>query len=255
MIRICTAVFAACLAVAAANPESDGTTAAGIRLFEEAYRDWSDFARPVEVFARATTQDLRSAEARYWLGVAYFHRMLHFRHTGNPGQYANQESAAREAAIQEFEKLLEISPDHAEGHALLGTLIGMKIDGGMLRALRYGPSLQKHQSEAYKHGSKNPRVRYLIGVGLFHMADDADGWRKALGELRAAEVLFQREAGQPRTPLGPRWGASSCQTFIGLAHEKLGQHGDAVAAFRRALAAHSNDHLARAGLARLGVSN
>ncbi len=256
MIRVCAAVFFASLLAVTGNEESDRKTAAGIRLFTEAYRTWNGdgFAKATTAFSQASRMDPHSADARYWLGVSRFHRMLYFQHHPKAKAMERHADGEREAAIQIFEELLKTSPHHAEAHALLGTLLGMKIQGGMFRAMRYGPALQSHHKKALQSGPNNPRVRYLSGVGLFHVAKDADDYRKALTELKSAEKLFVQESKKPAQGLQPRWGHSSCLTFTGLTLEKLGRKPEAVAEFRRALALHPADHKAKAALHRLGAN-
>lgn len=256
MFRVYAAVFFASLLALSANEASDKKTTEGVRLFSEAYRTWDGdaFAKATEAFTQATRSDPHSAEARYWLGVSRFHRMLYFQHHARAQALEEHAATEREAAIQAFEHLLQSSPNHAEGHALLGTLLGMKIKGGMFRAIRYGPALQSHQKSALQSGPNNPRVRYLSGVGLFHVADNADEYRKALCELQTAEKLFIQESQKTPKALEPRWGHSSCLTFLGLTLEKLGRKPEAVTRFQRALALHPADHNAKNALHRLGAN-
>jgi tetratricopeptide (TPR) repeat protein len=256
MIRVCAAVFFASLISLTGNEASDQKTAEGMRLFTEAYRTWNGdgFGKATEAFAQAVCTDPHSADAQYWLGVSRFHRMLYFQHHPKGKAVERHADGEREAAIQAFEQLLKTSPHHAEGHALLGTLLGMKIQGGMFRAMRYGPALQSHHKKALQSGPNNPRVRYLSGVGLFHVAEDAKDYRKALTELKVAEKLFAQESQQKVEGLQPSWGRSSCLTFMGLSLEKLGRKAEAVTEFRRALTLHPADHKAKAALHRLGAN-
>ena len=146
---------------------------------------------------------------------------------------------------------MKLDERHAESHALLGTLYGMKIDGNLLRGARFGPRVQKHQKQALEFGADNPRVRYLLGTCQFHTAKKPAAQREALATLLAAEKLFAAEAQRPAGPLEPRWGRSSCLTFIGRTYELLGQRTEAADYFRKALAQHPADHLAKEGLARV----
>lgn len=251
MIRSLVIALLASISAVHANEAADAHIRAGIGKFTAAYQAWDagGFAEAAKNFHTATVADPRSAQAFYWLGTARFHRMLHYRNRQAPMNDAAE--AAMGKAIEAFETALELNPDHAECHALLGTLYGMKIHGGLLRAIRYGPKLQSHQKQALRHGGHNPRVHYLLGTGLFHTAKDAEDYRKALDSLLAAEKLFIAEAKQPPPPLAPRWGLSSCRTFIGLTLVKLGKHDRAAEYLKKALAEHPNDHIARAELAKL----
>ena len=84
----------------------------------------------------------------------------------------------------------------------------------------------------------------------FHTANKPAEWQAAMQTLLKAEKLFEVEAETPATPLDPRWGYDSCLTFLGRTYELLGQRKEAVDYFRKALAMHPADHLAKEGLKR-----
>lgn len=237
-----------------ADDVADRLTTQGIAEFTAAYQAWDGgrFATAAETFRKATEKSPRSAVNFYWQGAAQFHRMLQLRN--QPASQANTKAAdaAMDAAIAALETALTLDAKHAECHALLGTLYGMKISGSMLRAIRYGPSVQEHQKHALAYGPENPRVRYLLGTGLFHTAEDDAQRRVALKTLLYAGKLFATEAQRPAKPFEPRWGLSSCLTFIGRTYEALGSQGEAAEYFRKALSAHPADNVAKDGLERVG---
>ena len=242
MIRTPAIALLAAIQIAAADPAGDRAMRAGIETFQEGYRKWDagGFAKAAGQFQQAPA----SARSHYWRGVAHFHRMLQLR-----SQHPPQEKSARAAmdqAIDALEAAVKIDAHHAESHALLGTLYGMKIDGSFLRGIRFGPRVQDHQKLALAHGAENPRVRYLLGAARFHTADGHADYRAALATLLHAEKLFAAESAHPPDdPAAPRWGASSCLTFIGRTYLKLGDRQHAAAYFRKALALHPGDHIAR----------
>jgi len=237
--------------IARADEAGDNPALEGIARFNAAYQAWDagGFAGAAGDFRRACEKNPGSAVNCYWQGAAHFHRMLHFKNRPEPD--ARNADAAMEQAIAALETAVKLDPRHAESHALLGTLYGMKIQGGVLRAIRFGPRVQDHQKQALRHGPRNPRVRYLLGAGLFHTARDEAGRREALATLLAAEKLFLAEAESPPAPLEPRWGLGSCRTFIGRACLSLGDETKAAAYLRKALADHPNNHIARAELAKI----
>ena len=236
-----------------ADDTADPLTAAAITEFKAAYQAWDGgrFGTAAELFRQACTKAPDSSVNFYWQGAARFHRLLQLR--GLPESEANTKAAAAamEGAVAALETAVKLDARHAESHAMLGTLYGMKINGSLLRAFRYGPAVAKHQKLALQFGAENPRVRYLLGSGLFHTAENEASWREALTTLLAAEKLFDTEAKHPAKPFEPRWGQSSCLTFIGRTYEKLGQRAAAATYFRKALAQHPSDHMALAGLARV----
>lgn len=235
-----------------ADQASDRLIAAGIGEFSGAFRAWDErFGKAAETFREATVKDPKSALAFYWRGVALFHQMLQLKNPPDSKPNPKAAEAAMDAAIAALESAVRLDSGNAESHALLGTLYGMKINGSMIAAIRFGPGVQEHQKLALKNGATNPRVRYLLGAGQLHTAKDAAAKREALNTLLAAEKLFSHEMKRPANPLAPRWGYSSCLTFIGRACEMSGETANAVAYYRKALAAHPLDHLAANGIKRL----
>ncbi len=237
--------------VVRADEAADRLTSAGIAEFSAAFRAWDGgrFAKAAHHFEKAAAHTPNSPINFYWQGVASFHRMLYYRNLPAPDTRAAAD--AMQDAIDALESAVRIDPHHAESHALLGTLYGMKIRGGMLRAIRFGPRVQQHQKQALHTGADNPRVKYLYGTGRHHMAENADEYRTALATLIAAEKLFVAEAKRPPKPFEPRWGLSSCRTFIGLTYLKLGDKSHAAEYFKKALAEHPNDHIAREQLTKI----
>jgi tetratricopeptide (TPR) repeat protein len=244
-------LLSACLA--RANENSDQLMAAGVKEFTAAYKDWDGrrFGAAAELFRQATTNAPPSCTNYYWLGAAEFHRMLQLRSVPVPPTSTLAADAAMDAALSALETAVKLDEQHAESHALLGTLYGMKINGNLLRGARFGPRVWKHQKKAMEFGAQDPRVLYLLGTGQFHTATKPSARHEALATLLSAERLFATEAQRPGGPLEPRWGRSSCLTFIGRSYELLGQRAQAADYFRQALAAHPSDHVAKEGLARV----
>jgi tetratricopeptide (TPR) repeat protein len=234
---------------AAANDLS----AAGVAEFNAAYQAWDGarFGAATELFRRATANEPANATNFYWRGTAQFHRMLQLQNA--PAHRTNEAAAkvALDAAVDTLTLAVKLDEHHAESHALLGTLYGMKINGSLLRGARFGPRVAKHQELALTHGASNPRVQYLLGMCQFHTANKPAEWQAALQTLLKAERLFVVEAKTTAAPLEPRWGQSSCLTFIGRAYELLGQPKEAAAYFRKALVLHPLDHVAQSGLKRV----
>jgi tetratricopeptide (TPR) repeat protein len=251
MIRALAIGILATAMVVQADEAADQLTRAGIDEFNAAFQAWDGgrFAKAAHHYKQAAARNPKSATAHYWQGTASFHRMLQIQSEAKPDVHAAR--AAMDDAIHALETAVTLDPHHAESHALLGTLYGMKIQGGIFNAIRFGPRVQNHQKHALQSGGDNPRVRYLLGTGRFHTAKNHAAYREALHTLLAAEKLFIAEAKRPPKPLDPRWGLSSCRTFIGLAYLKLGEQAHAAQYFRKALADHPNDHVAARELAKI----
>lgn len=225
----------------------------GVNEFARAYRDWdgAGFQMSARSFETAVQQDPDSVLARYWLGVTQFHLVLWLRHPSGSWADAPPEGPVLEAAIETLREGMRLDPEQAEIHALLGTLYGMKAEGGLGRALWLGPRIERHKRWALAHGADNPRVQYLLGVCRFHTARKPADWQETLAILRKADTLFTAEGDGPAGPTEPRWGHPGCLTFVGLAHERLGNAPEAAVCFRRALELQPVNRLAREGLQRL----
>ena len=239
--------------VGRADEPADQLTTAGVAEFMAAYEAWDGarFGAAADLFRQAGARASKTVEPFYWLGAAEFHRMLQIQTL--PVTRSNKVAAARamDAALDALTRAVALDARHAESHALLGTIYGMKIDGNVLRALQLGPRVQKHRSQALEHGPDNPRVRYLLGVCQFHTAKKPAALREALASLELAERLFEAESARAAGPREPRWGHSSCLTFLGRTHELLGERKQAASYFRKALTRQPSDHLAQEGLARV----
>jgi tetratricopeptide (TPR) repeat protein len=231
---------------------SNDLMAAGVTEFTAAYQAWDGarFAAAAESFRRATTNAPTNVTNFYWLGAAQFHRMLQLQNAPANGTNEAAANVALDAAVDALTLAVKLDDRHAESHALLGTLYGMKINGSLLRAARFGPRVAKQQDLALKQGASNPRVQYLLGMCQFHTAHKPAEWQAAQQTLLKAEKLFEAEAKTTAAPLDPRWGYDSCLTFLGRTYELLGQRKEAADYFRRALAMHPADHLAKEGLKR-----
>jgi tetratricopeptide (TPR) repeat protein len=239
--------------LAQADNRVNKLAAAGVTEFTAAYQAWDGarFAAAAELFRRATTNAPANATNFYWLGAAQFHRMLQLQTASGNRTNKTAARAALDAAVDALTVAVKLDESHAESHALLGTLYGMKINGNLLRGARFGPRVARHQELALKHGTSNARVQYLLGMCQFHTAKKPAEWQAALQTLLKAEKLFEAEAKTVAAPLDPRWGYDSCLTFLGRTYELLGQRKEAVDYFRKAVAMHPADHLAKEGLARV----
>jgi tetratricopeptide (TPR) repeat protein len=239
--------------LARADPLADKLTVAGIAEFTAAYQAWDGqrFAAAAELFRQASTNAPGSSTYCYWLGAAQFHRMLQLHSLPTSRANTLAADASMDDALAALNTAVKLDARHAESHALLGTIYGLKINGNVLRAARFGPRVAKHRSKAMEFGAENPRVRYLLGTCQFHTAKKPAARREALATLLAAEKLFTAEAQRAAEPLEPRWGHASCLTFIGRTYELLGQRSEAADHFRKALARQPSDHLAKEGLARV----
>lgn len=230
---------------------------AGVGEFNAAYAEWGEgrFEKASDLFRQACALDAGNGLYHYWLGATEFHRMLQYQIRPDGSADRAAAAASMKAATEALLQAVDRDPSDAESHALLGTLYGMRIDSNLLRALQLGPKVQRHRALALRHGPNNPRVRYLLGVAQFHTARKPTALREALSSLRLAERLYQEEGMDDAAPLTPRWGYSSCLTFIGRTQEALGESRAAAEYYARALVLQPADHVAAEGAARVGSTS
>ncbi len=240
-----------------AAEEVSSALAAGVAAFQEGYQAWDTgrLTTAAAALRQCATNQPDSGPAWYWLGVAEFHRTLALRGDPDAPTVSPQATAANQAAVQALERLLQLDPAHAEAHAMLGTLYGLRIRDNAWRGLRWGSRVNRHRQQALRHGPDNPRVCYLLGACHLQTARGAAELRKALDALEKADRLFAAEADQPAGPLQPRWGRASALWFLGRTQEALGDREAAARSYRQALALQPANHLARTRLARLGLDS
>lgn len=226
----------------------------GIERFNVGYGAWdrARFAEAAEIFRQACTEQPDSYEAHYWLGAARFHIVLHRQgDQEDPADPAESRRLISEAAAP-LKRAVKLNGRDSEGHALLGTLVGIQIAGNPKSSLWLGPKTTYHKRHALRNDPRNPRAHYLIGTSYFHAPGILGGREKGLEFFLKAEKLFEEEAKEARQPTQPTWGYSSCLTFIGRTYQDMGRSKEAEAYFRKALSVNPQDKLAQKGLEALG---
>lgn len=154
-------------------------------------------------------------------------------------------------AQESLERAVSEDPQDGEAHALLASVIGMRIAEHPLTSIWRGRAVMRHRKEALKLAPRSPRVHYLTGSSYYHAPAILGGRDRSLEYFLTAEPLFEEEALEPPDPLAPRWGRESCLSFIALVYEEQGNTQEALAYFRKALNVNPKDRLAREGLDRL----
>lgn len=135
-------------------------------------------------------------------------------------------------AQQQLDLVLEADAENAEAHALRGSVIGDRIEGGLSGALlgpRAGSSLEK----AMELAPDNPRVVLLQGISShFTPKTFGGGEEAALEELRRAVTLFEQ---QPEDQGWPSWGMVDALAWLGIVLVERGETEEARALYERAL--------------------
>ena len=132
----------------------------------------------------------------------------------------------------ELETLVERQPGDAEALALLGSVLGDRIDG-MMSGIRLGGRASDLLERAYGLAPENPRVALQRGVGFANAPKAFGGGKvKAEQELRRAVELF---ATQPAQAPWPNWGYRDAMARLGQVLVELERTDEARQLYLQAL--------------------
>ena len=197
-----------------------GLGEAGVSGDEDALGELVTFAR------RAVTAFPGDALLNHYMGYALY-RIAARTLEADP----DRARGMLEEAESFLEQSIEIEPI-AESHALVASVLGMRIDGPV-SAMTLGRRSTAALAQASVLGPRNPRVRLLEGISVFHTPGMFGGGPdRALRHFLAAAELFADDAPEP--PL-PAWGHAEAWAWIGQAHAAMGRMEEARGAYERAL--------------------
>jgi tetratricopeptide (TPR) repeat protein len=233
------------------DTDNESLLSQGITKFRKGIREWDGkkMTEAVAVFRRAADAAPREAAPYYWRGVSEFHLLLHL--AGRSEE--NTTSAMKErlaSSIKSLRKALKLDTSDGEIHAILASLLGMRIAHNPLSALTLGSKVKRHQKKALRLDPENPRVHYLMGSAKFHAPGIFGSKKKALKYFLKAEKFYKEERSRERDALAPRWGYGDCLAFIARTYEALDKPQKAKVYYRRALKVNPDNRLAREGVER-----
>ena len=117
--------------------------------------------------------------------------------------------AAMDAALAALETAVKLDERHAESHALLGTLYGMKINGNLLRAARFGPRVR----EASEEGAGVRRAESARALSARHLPvshrQETGGAARGAGHLAGGGEAVRRGGASARPGRSNRAGAAA----------------------------------------------
>ncbi len=132
----------------------------------------------------------------------------------------------------ELVELTGRQPGDAEAFALLGSVLGDRIDGA-LSAIRLGGRASEALERAYQLAPENPRVALQRGVGFYFTPRPfGGGLDKAQLELRRALDLYEAE---PANEPWPNWGRLDALARLGQVLADLDRPAEARALYAAAL--------------------
>lgn len=166
--------------------------------------------------------------ACYYIGYAAYRLNTQFAdiNEDQKEQYLNE-------AEKQFRKSIKIDPSFAEGHAMLGSVYGMKA-AGFFSGMKYGPKANNATEKALKTGPNNPRVHMVNAIGLMNKPSMFGGSTEgAIKEFKKAAKLFK--SFEPANKLMPDWGHAENYAWLGQAYEQKEQYIEAKKAYKQAL--------------------
>ena len=167
----------------------------------------------------AADKQSQSGEAQYRLALAQSYLAEVAIEVGDKGQAR----AAAETGIKAAEKAVELKPDSAEYHRVLGTLCGQVIPANVLAGLKWGRCAQDEVAKAVQLDPK-AAINYVSrGVGNYYLPSSLGGG------VELAIKDFQKAI-----ELDPK--SADAYVWLGIALRKANRNGDAHRALEKAVA-------------------
>jgi tetratricopeptide (TPR) repeat protein len=167
----------------------------------------------------AAEKQAQSGEAQYRLALAQSYLAEVAIETGDK----NQARAAAETGIQAAQKAVELKPDSAEYHRLLGTLCGQVIPANVIAGLKWGRCAQDEVAKAVQLDPK-AAINYVSrGVGNYYLPSSLGGG------VDLAIKDFQKAI-----ELDPK--SADAYVWLGIALRKANRNAEAHKALERAVA-------------------
>ena len=229
-----------------------------VARFRTSYQAWdcSGFAETIKLLDGIAARCPGVFDVSYWSAVTRFHLVLHVVNEGC-ALGAPDTDELMDAVVASLDCALSVRPGSAECHAMLSAIHGMRIGGAKHRALTLGPKVLRHRKKALEARPETPRAYYLLGTSSFHGPRLLGGKKKSLALFRRACTLYEQERrhAQDLPALAPRWGYSSCLTFMAMACRDLDRIDEARQFCKKALSVNPSEARARGLLAELGKHN
>lgn len=181
----------------------------------------------MEDFTESSNQQMQKL-AHYYMGYAAYRLSTQFEEVND-----DQKKKYLNEAQKQFEKTIEVDPSFAEGHAMLGSVYGMKA-AGFFSGMKYGPKSNNAIEKALEIGTDNPRVHMINAIGLLNKPSMFGGSTEgAIKEFKKAAELFK--SFEPVNKLMPNWGHAENYAWLGQAYEQNEQYSGAKKAYKQAL--------------------
>jgi tetratricopeptide (TPR) repeat protein len=185
----------------------------------------------------AAEKQAQNGEVQYRLALAQSYLAEVAIETGDK----NQARAAAETGIKAAEKAVELKPDSAEYHRLLGTLCGQVIPANVLAGLKWGRCAQDEVAKAIQMDPKSAINYVSRGVGNYYLPSSLGGG------VDLAIKDFQKAI-----ELDPK--SADAYVWLGIALRKTNRNADAHKALEKAVSLNPGRAWAKQQLAKTPAS-
>jgi len=166
--------------------------------------------------------------AYYYRGYSYYRLQSSF-----PSVSEDQKEKYIDQAVEMFESAVNLDPQFAEAHAMLGSCYGVKASG-FLSGMKYGPKSDASMEKALDIAPQNPRVVMLNAIGkLFKPSMFGGSTEGAIEGFKKAADFFKNW--QPPNAFAPRWGNAEVYAWLGQGYMQAEKYDQAREAFQKAL--------------------
>jgi len=187
---------------------------------------------------RLPTEQVRSLQAKLALDPApadkKAYQELHIAYV-LASRLSKEEAKESQAIVERTLKAFESTQD-PECRALVGALLGLKINAAPMSAITLAPKAMGIFNEAQAKAPASPRVALLRAIHLLHTpAFVGGGVKVALPLMEAAVTLAEKEPA-PEDAWAPNWGRIESLGWLALAQAKDDQFAAAKQTADRVLA-------------------
>ncbi len=226
-------------ATVTAQQRSDAADSLIVRartMVDSGYAAWNkdEMLHGYALLQRAAVVDPGGKYVEYYLAYAGYRLMTY-------GMAMKQEDVYKEFADETDKRAERLGEKYAawsEPKALLAAIYGIEIAHSWMSGVTLGPKSNSLAEKAISLDSTNPRAYLILGTGKLNTPAIFGGSvGKAIEYFKKSVSLFETGPTEPKSGLEPTWGYLDALTWLGLAYEKEDRYADALAEYRKALAA------------------
>jgi tetratricopeptide (TPR) repeat protein len=207
-MRLFTTVLLLATAVAAAQDLEDSRD----------QQDREALEKQIAILRAAAEKQSSNAAAQYKLALA----QSYLSEVALELRDRNQAKTSAEAGMDAARRAVDLKPDDAENHRILGTLCGQVIPANVLAGLRFGRCALDSIKKALEIDPKSSNVWLSRGVGNYYLPESFGGGVKlAIDDFQKAIRLNAKSA--------------DAHLWLGIALRKAGRNAEARKALARSI--------------------